>query len=502
MACLNRSTPLHFIGIGGYGMSALARVFLERGYQVTGSDIEAKPILEGLRDFGAIITIGHHPENVPEKAIVIYTSDVPKDNVELVVARERKQTIWHRADLLAYLINHEKGIAIAGSHGKTTSSSMIAWMMTEAGWNPTFVIGGEMVNSGTNARSGTSDYVVAEADESDRSFLKYSPYIGAITNIEPDHLEHYDGDFVNMQRAFYQFARQVREGGFLVIGVDDPEARRLVETLNKKNAYPNEDQHASEHDYHKAHQNGARTITIKTYAMTAGYEADVVAKNIMMDGPYASFEAVLEGRSLGRIRLGIPGKHHVMNALLALTVGSILGLPERGMVQSLESFRGAKRRFEKIGEVGGILLVDDYAVHPTEIEATLATARAFGRRVMAVFQPHRATRVYYLQEAFARAFVEVDRVYVTGIYSPRGDVLQKAVDGRDLAAQIGSHSGVWTVYEPHKEALIQHILNDVRPNDLVITLGAGDIRKLAFALREALSEKFERPQPLSDDAAI
>ena len=500
---MNRSTPLHFIGIGGYGMSALARVCLEKGYRVTGSDLEEKPILQSLRSLGATVMIGHRPENVPNEALVIYTSDVPKDNVELVVATERHQTIWHRADLLAYFLNHEKGIAIAGSHGKTTSSSMTAWMMTEAGLDPTFVIGGEMVNLGTNARSGRGDYVVAEADESDRSFLKYFPYIGAITNMEPDHLEHYDGDFRHMQQAFHQYARQVRAGGFLVVGIDDAEGRRLVASLQNEDGYIVGHRFTHENGDASSERSRTQMITVKTYAMTPAYDADVVAQHIEMDGPYASFEAFIEGRSIGRITLGIPGRHHVMNALLTLTIGSILGVPDKVMVNSLQSFRGAKRRFEKIGEVRDILLIDDYAVHPTEIEATLATARAFGRRVLAVFQPHRATRVYYLEQSFARAFADADRVYVGAIYSPRGDMLTKVMDGRDLATKIAEQSGVATIYEAHQAALAQHILNDVRPNDLVITLGAGDIRKLAFELREALTQHMESPTThRSDDAAM
>ncbi|MBE3595893.1 MAG: UDP-N-acetylmuramate--L-alanine ligase [Hydrogenibacillus sp.] len=454
---------LHFIGIGGYGMSALARIFLARGAAVSGSDLKHKPITEALAREGAQVWIGHNVANVPSDAVVVYSSDVPADNVELAVARSRGQVVMHRAELLARLVNDARGVAVAGSHGKTTTTGMIGCALTAAGWDPTVVIGGELVAGGTNARAGRSPYVIAEADESDRSFLRYRPYVSVITNIEPDHLENYGGDFQAMRDAFRIFAEQTKPGGAVVVGVDDDEARTLAEALFK----PPDDLDVAP----------PRLITF-----AVDRPADVTARDIEIKDGRAAFTLVLHGDVAGRVELQVIGRHHVYNALASAGALSALGLTAPQIVAGLGRFRGTKRRFEFLGEADGALVVDDYAVHPTEIRATLAAARALGRRVIAVFQPHRMARVYYLREAFAEAFGDADLVFVGAVYTPRGDRAPEAVDAAALAQEIARRSGRRTTYIEDQTALYDALLHTVQPGDLVITLGAGDIRAIGEAL--------------------
>lgn len=453
---------IHFIGIGGTGMSALASVYLGRGAEVSGSDLREKPVLGALRAAGARIFIGHAEAHVPPEATVVYSSDVPPDNVELAVARRRGQPVMHRSDLLAHLLNAGYGIAVAGSHGKTTTTAMIAYVLERAGRSPTAIIGGEVVGWESGGRAGQSSIVVAEADESDGSFLRYHPAMTIITNIEPDHLENFDGDFDALKRAFLRFAKNTRLGGTVVLGVDDPEVLHLYEAVKKRKK--------------------RRRLRFVTFG---AHRADVTVAEgaeVRLEDGRASFGLELFGEPVGEVRLQVIGAHHVMNALAAAAALRALGVPAPAIVEGLSAFPGVKRRFERLGEVDGALVVDDYAVHPTEIRATLAAARAIRRRVIAVFQPHRKARVYYLWQDFVRAFDDADLIYVTDVYAPKGDRAPEAVSAEALAGEIARESGRPTFYIPDRSAILAALRAALRPGDVVVTLGAGDVRAVGEAL--------------------
>lgn len=453
---MNGLKKLHFIGIGGSGMSTLARVMLERGYTVSGSDLADKPVLTELKRLGATIYIGHDPAHLQGADAVIYTSDIHTENVEWIAAKKANLSLMHRSDLLATLLNGGRGIAVSGSHGKTTTTSMISFLLERAGLDPTYVIGGEMVGGG-GAHAGRSELVVAEADESDRTFLKYRPFIGVITNIEPDHLENYDEDYGKMKEAFLQFATQVKPGGRIVLGIDDPDIREILDRITGE-------------------------------VITFGVEekgADYRATEISSEGGL-SFTAIERGRELGRVHLSLSGRHNIYNALAALAVVRFLDVDFVQAAEILKDFKGAKRRFQRIGEHSGIEVIDDYAVHPTEIRTVLRTAREKGRRVVAVFQPHRQARVNYLLEQFGEAFRDADRVYITEIYSPRGDHQYQGINAAMLADEIRRRSGVEVHFIPNQEDLLITLLQEVKPGDLVITLGAGDINKVGYRLVEEL----------------
>ncbi|CAM3511027.1 UDP-N-acetylmuramate--L-alanine ligase [Hydrogenibacillus schlegelii] len=459
---------IHFIGIGGTGMSALASVYLGRGAEVSGSDLREKPVLGALRAAGARIFIGHAEAHVPPEATVVYSSDVPPDNVELAAARRRGQPVVHRSDLLAHLLNAGYGIAVAGSHGKTTTTAMIAYVLERADRSPTAVIGGEVVGWESGGRAGQSSIVVAEADESDGSFLRYHPAMTVITNIEPDHLENFDGDFEALKRAFLRFAKNTRLGGTVVLGVDDPEVLSLYEAVKKRKK--------------------RRRLRFVTFG---AHWADVTVAEgaeVRLEDGRASFGLELFGEPVGEVRLQVIGAHHVMNALAAAAALRVLGVPASAIVEGLSAFPGVKRRFERLGEVDGALVVDDYAVHPTEIRATLAAARALRRRVIAVFQPHRKARVYYLWQEFVRAFDDADLIYVTDVYAPKGDRAPEAVSAEALAGEIARESGRPTFYLPDRSAILAALRAALRPGDVVVTLGAGDVRAVGEALARGRRE--------------
>ncbi|WP_026298072.1 MULTISPECIES: UDP-N-acetylmuramate--L-alanine ligase [Cohnella] len=452
---------VHFIGIGGYGMSAIARVMLEMGYKVTGSDVARQELTEKLAAKGAQIYIGHRPEHVRGADLVVYSTALPKDNVERVEAETLNIPTLHRAEMLARLLNDRKGIAVAGAHGKTTTSSMIALVMETCGLDPTYIIGGEIVNVGTNAKAGKGEYVVAEADESDGSFLQYRPAIAVVTNIEADHLENYGGDFGKLKEAYAEFLGHVRPDGCAVVCVDDENVRSVL-----------------------ARAHISRTIT---YAIRE--QADYMAADIELGDRYASYTVVRSGERLGTIRLSVPGLHNVYNSLAAAAVCLEAGVPFEQIAEAIVEFRGAKRRFQVIGEVDGVLVVDDYAHHPTEIEATIQAAKATGRRIIAVFQPQRYSRTYFLLDAFSRAFKDADEVIVTDIYSPAGEKRIEGVHSRKLAELIERNSNSNVAYVPTKEEARDLLAARVAPGDLVLTMGAGDIYKAADGLVRLLRER-------------
>jgi len=452
---------VHFIGIGGYGMSAIARVLLEMGFRVTGSDVARQELTEKLEAKGAKVFIGHDAKNVNGADLVVYSGALPKDNVEMVAAAELNIPVIHRAQMLARLMNAKKGIAVAGAHGKTTTSSMIALVMEQSGADPTYIIGGEIMNIGSNAKAGKGDYVVAEADESDGSFLQYHPALAVVTNIEADHLENYDGDFGKLKNAYSAFLRQIKPGGKAVVCLDDAYVRELLPGVE---------------------------VDKIAYGIDSP-DADFRAEDIVLGDRKSSFTVTRRGETLGRLQLSIPGRHNVLNALATLIVSLEAGLTFDQVAAAIKEFRGAKRRFQVLCETDNILVIDDYAHHPTEIQATIQAAKATGKRIIAVFQPQRYTRTFFLLEAFSKAFHDADEVILTDIYSPTGEKRIEGVSSRKLADMIRENSNERVTYIPDQQETLQHLINTVRPGDLVLTMGAGDIWKTAHALARHLESR-------------
>ncbi|WP_213508187.1 UDP-N-acetylmuramate--L-alanine ligase [Paenibacillus faecis] len=450
---------VHFIGIGGYGMSAIARVMLEMGYTVTGSDVASQELTEKLAAKGAKIYIGHTAEHVHGADLVVYSTALPKDNVERLEAEEQGIPILHRSQMLARLLNERQGVAVAGAHGKTTTSSMIALVMEQCGTDPTYIIGGEIMGIGTNAKAGQGRFVVAEADESDGSFLQYHPSMGVVTNIEADHLENYGGDFGRLKGAYVQFLNQIKPDGIAVVCGDDANIKGLLPDLN------------------------CRVIT---YGM--GPDCDYSADSIKLGDRHVTFLMKKGQQELGTIELSVPGKHNVYNAMATVIVCLEAGIPFADIASAIIGFHGAKRRFQVLGEKGGVLVIDDYAHHPTEIEATIAAAKATGKRIIAVFQPQRYTRTFFLLDAFSRAFGEADEVIITDIYSPAGEQQIEGVHSSKLVELIKENSNAGARYLPTKQDVIADLQGRLQPGDLVLTMGAGDIWKVGDTLAKTLTD--------------
>ncbi|WNQ12965.1 UDP-N-acetylmuramate--L-alanine ligase [Paenibacillus aurantius] len=450
---------VHFIGIGGYGMSAIAKVMLEMGYRVSGSDLAQQELTEKLAAKGAQVFIGHEADHVQGADLVVYSTAASRDNVERVKAEELNIPILHRSQMLARLMNERKGIAVAGAHGKTTTSSMIALVMEECGTDPTYIIGGEIMNLGSNAKAGKGDYVIAEADESDGSFLQYHPYLSVVTNIEADHLENYDGDFNKLKGAYAQFLSQVQEGGKAIVCSDDPYLQEMIPAIKSE---------------------------VITFGMEA--DADYTAANVQLGDRKVSFDVDYRGSRLGTVTLSVPGKHNVYNALATIIACLEAGLTFEKAAGAITDFSGAKRRFQVLGETDGILVIDDYAHHPTEIQATISAAKATGKRIVAVFQPQRYTRTYFLFEQFSRAFGEADEVIITDIYSPAGEKQIEGITSAKLVDLIRQNSNPSVRYIPTKEEVLETLKGEVKSGDLVITMGAGDIWKAADGLAKALRQ--------------
>ena len=438
---------VHFIGIGGYGMSALAHILINSGYTVSGSDLNENKLTEGLKKSGARVFRGHGAEQVNGADLVIRSTAIPLENAELEAARRLQIPIWHRSELLASIFNHQYGIAIAGAHGKTTTTAMVSLLLEKGALKPTAIIGGEVTFFGSNARLGDGPYVVAEACESDISFLRYRPYLALVTNIEPDHLEYYDGNFSKLVDSYRLFINNVRDGGLAVICGDDPVLQQIRGDLR-----PN----------------------LLSYGFSD--HADVKGENVEMKGLSSRFGIRYKNKHLGDIELKVPGRHNILNALGAVAVALFLDVDMSVIRDAFLEFDGAKRRFEIVGSPEDILIVDDYAHHPTEIQATLNAARQSGRKVFCVFQPHRYTRTHFLWDEFIRAFDEADRVVLTDIYSA-GEKPIEGVSSRALvqAIQNRGHEHVEVIEE--KEKIIQYLLENAKSGDLVITMGAGDIWK-------------------------
>ena len=429
-------------------MSGIAEVLINLGYQVSGSDLRSSPITEHLASLGGRIYVGHSAGNVGEANVVVISSAVRPDNVEIAEAKRRQIPVIRRAEMLAELMRLKYSIAIAGAHGKTSTTSMAATVLVEAGFDPTVVIGGRLNALGSNAKLGKGDFMVAEADESDGSFLRLSPTIAVVTNIDREHLDHY-ANLAEIQAAFTAFANKVPFYGSSVLCLDDANVQAIIPALERR---------------------------ILTYGIKS--MADLVASHVEFEGFGARYDVRFRGDYLGKVRLRIPGEHSVLNSLAALAVGLELEIPFDRIAAALGSFTNADRRFQIRGKKGDILVVDDYGHHPTEIIATLSAARrACGRRIVAVFQPHRYSRTRALADDFARSFEAADVLVVLPIY-PAGEDPVPGVTAEGLAERIrkAGHRDVNCVAD---FAGAQELLKDrLRDGDLLITLGAGDVWKV------------------------
>ena len=447
---------IHMVGIGGTGMNGIAEVLLNLGYGVSGSDLQENEATQRLARLGARIAVGHKTENVREADVVVVSSAVHDDNVEVRKARALKIPVIPRAEMLAELMRMKCGIVVAGSHGKTSTTSMTALVLLAGGYDPTIIVGGRLNTIGANAKLGEGDFIVAEADESDRSFLYLSPFIAVLTNIDEEHLDQYR-DVEEIKRTFINFANKVPFYCPVVLCLDDPNLQSIIPEIERK---------------------------IITYGFTA--QSDIFARDYRFDA-FSSFSTVYsQGKRLGEMKLNVPGKHNILNALAALAVGMDLDIPPRTIFQALESYTGTGRRFELKRTVRDIMVIEDYAHHPTEIMATLEAAkRGWKRRVMAVFQPHRYTRISHLMKAFASAFNQADVLVVTEIY-PAGEAPIAGISGKTLYEEILRYGHKEAFFEPDLGKVPGLVGKLALPNDIVLVLGAGNITRAIPGIIEKL----------------
>ena len=454
---LGKTRRVHFVGIGGIGMSGIAELLTNLGYGVSGSDARRSTLTDHLATLGVTVHVGHAAAHVGDADVVVYSAAVRPDNPELVNARSRRIPVIPRAEMLAELMRLRFGIAIAGAHGKTSTTSMIALVLERAGLDPTAVIGGRLSAFGSNARLGQGEYMVAEADESDRSFLKLSPSVAVMTNIDREHMEAY-GSFEDLEQAFVDFANKVPFYGAVVACADDRALARILPRLTRR---------------------------VITYGIDAS-DATVGAVDVVLEGFGSTCAVVRRTESstetLGSLTLAIPGRHSVQNALAAVAVGLELDVPFARIAQALAQFQGAERRFERRGVIGGVTVVDDYGHHPTEIAAVLAAARAVkARRIIVAFQPHRYTRTRDLMAEFVDVLAQPDEVVLTDIYAASEDPIPGiTLDALATAVNARRERPVHVVRRV--DEMVQVVADIARSGDLVLTLGAGSISGLAPAL--------------------
>jgi len=444
-----RYQHIHFVGIGGIGMSGIAEILLNLGYKVSGSDVKRNETMERLEQLGAKVFTGHDAANVEGVHVLVYSSAVSRDNVEVRTARERQIPIIGRAEMLAELMRLKYGIAVAGTHGKTTTTSMVGAVLAEGRYDPTIVVGGRVINLGSNARLGQGEYLVAEADESDGSFLKLAPTIAVVTTIDAEHLDYY-GSLEAIAEAFLTFVNKVPFYGSAVLCLDQPNIQMLLPRVEKR---------------------------VITYGLESA--ADLVARRVHLSGMTSRFDVYQRGALLGECTLQIPGRHNVLNALAAVGVGLDLEIPFVTIARALVGFAGVQRRFQIRGTAAGVTVVDDYGHHPAEIRATLAAAKAgFDCRVVTVFQPHRYTRTRDLKTEFLTAFNQADVLVMMDIYAA-GEPPIPGVSAEDLAEGIRAHGHRNVTFLGSDRARIVDYVTEIsRPGDLIVTLGAGDVSQL------------------------
>lgn len=443
-----RVRHVHFIGVGGIGMSGLAEILRTLEFDVSGSDLRESENTRNLARLGVRIDVGHRAENVRGADVVVYSSAVSPQNPEMLEAKALGIPVIPRAEMLAELMRVKYGIAIAGSHGKTTTTSLVATILRAAGFDPTVVVGGRMAAFGSNAKLGAGDLLVAEADESDGSFLRLTPTIAVVTNIDPEHLDFYK-DHETLKNAFVSFIEKVPFYGLAILCLDHPHVQDLLPRVGRRHV---------------------------TYGLSP--QADYHARAIQYRGLSTSFIAYRRDESLGEFSVRMPGQHNVLNTLAAIAVADELEVPLDVVKQALATFHGVARRFTIVTEVGGVALVDDYGHHPAEVEATLKAARgAYAGRLIVAFQPHRYTRTAHLFDEFTRAFNDADIVFFTDIY-PAGEAPIPGITAERLAQAVTEHGHHHASYIADRRELCDRIAREARPGDVVIALGAGDINKI------------------------
>jgi len=454
-----RIKKIHFVGIGGIGMSGIAELLLNQGYRVSGSDLKESDTTRRLAELGGEIVIGHSAENINECDVVVTSTAVKADNPEVVEAHRQHVAVIPRAEMLAELMRMKYGIAIAGTHGKTTTTSMMSVVLQHAGIDPTAVIGGKLDAFGSNAKLGRGKFLVAEADESDGSFMHLSPTIAVVTNIDVDHLDFYSG-LEEIKQIFIDFINKVPFYGRAVLCLDDPNIQEILPEVKKR---------------------------YLTYGFSS--QADFYADDVQHRQGRTSFNAYFQGEELGRISFRMPGRHNVLNALAVIAVAHELEVPFQTVVGGFRNFGGLQRRFQQRDEVNGVMIIDDYGHHPAEIKATLAAAKSgWSKRVVAVFQPHRYSRTAGLYEEFKTAFYQADVLLVTDVYAAGEEPIAGAT-GEALAQGVIEHGHKETYYRSTFEEVTELLAELVKPGDLVITLGAGNINQVCQLLAERLRKE-------------
>jgi len=458
---------IHFVGIGGIGMSGIAEVLLNLGYKISGSDLKTSPVTQRLASLGATIFEGHTPENVIGAEVVVVSSAITPDNPECTEARNLHIPVIRRAEMLAELMRLKYGVAIAGMHGKTTTTSMVAAVLAAGGLDPTVVVGGRVDAMGSNARLGRSQYLVAEADESDRSFLKLSPILAVVTNVDREHMDCYR-DMRDVKRTFLDFMSRVPFYGTVVLCNDDPVLRRLMPQVQRR---------------------------VMTYGTRRGSDFHIKLAACELNAgehhPLSRFQVNYRGKGLGEFTLRIPGTHNLLNATAAIAVGIGLDVSLEHIRTALDNFRGVDRRFQLRGTTAGVSVIDDYGHHPTEIRATLAAARQCGyRRIHVIFQPHRYSRTQLLLDEFAKAFQEADSIFVLEIYGASEKPIE-GITGESLARRIQELGGQEARYVRSFAEAAEAVSTLADEGDMILTLGAGSV----FQLGPMILEKLQARQP-------
>jgi UDP-N-acetylmuramate--alanine ligase len=456
---MRRIRSIHFVGIGGVGMCGIAEVLLNQGYAVTGSDIRPSVTTQRLESLGAVIFIGHAPEHVEQADVVVTSTAVNEQNPEVMAARERRVPVIRRAEMLAELMRYRHGIAVAGTHGKTTTTSLIASVLAEGGLDPTFVIGGRLNSAGTNAKMGGSRYLVAEADESDASFLHLQPMVSIVTNIDADHMDTYEGDFSRLKKTFVDFLHNLPFYGLAVVCSDDEVVREIIPDIGRP---------------------------MLTYGFND--QADYRALDVHQSGMRTGFRVERpDGHADLDITLNMPGRHNVLNALATIAVATDEGIGDAAICRALERFEGVGRRFQVLGELpvdgGSAMLVDDYGHHPREVQATIRAVRDGwpDRRLVMIYQPHRYSRTRDLYEDFVQVLTEVDTLLLMEVYAA-GEEPVTGADSRSLCRSIRQRGRVDPVYIESNEQVADVLRDILRPGDLLLTQGAGNITALAHEL--------------------
>jgi len=457
---------VHFIAIGGAGMSGIAKVLLEMGYRVSGSDLKESDGTRRLEGMGAKVCLGHRAGNIEHPDLVVVSSAVSEDNEELQAARSKGIPVVHRGEMLAKLMDGRKGVSVAGAHGKTTTTSMIALVLEKGGLDPTVLVGGEVADFGGNAKLGSGEYLVAEADESDGSFLKLRPYIAVATNIDNDHLDYY-GTFESLVDAFFHYISNVSDGGLKVLCFDDPNLRSMAGRLSGRSV---------------------------SYGVGGG--SDFEAADVHLEGWGSSFEATFKGKRLGGVTLAVPGIHNVVNSLAAIAVGCEVGLPFKVISEALSGFHGVQRRLQTVGVACGVRVMDDYAHHPTEIRTTLKAVKdATEGRVICIFQPHRFSRTVILKEEFGSAFDLADEVILLDVYPGPGEKPIEGVTSELIEASMLRHGRRRPRYIRNRDEAARVAASLGFPGDVVMTMGAGDVWQLGPLVLRYLKEGEEAGPP-------